>query len=91
MEGQEFFEYSTNSEDVLYTVTFSNVGENQGDYNLEDTIAIGNIFSFVGTNQGSYKPIIRLVAPTKSQLFVVQSTYNPSEKTHASFRSCFEQ
>jgi len=78
---QEVFEYSNNSADELYTVAFSNVGVNQGDYDLDSTIATGNIFSFVGVNQGSYKPIIRLIAPSKSQLFVVQSSYNPSDKT----------
>ena len=78
---QEVFEYSNNSADELYTVSFSNVGINQGDYDLDSTIATGNIFSFVGVNQGSYKPIIRLIAPSKSQLFVVQSSYNPSDKT----------
>lgn len=80
-KGQEVFEYSNNSNEELYTVTFSNVGANQGDYDLEKTIATGNIFLFVGENQGNYKPIIRLIAPSKSQLFVVQSSYNPSNKT----------
>ena len=79
--SEEIFEYSNNATDELYTVTFSNVGNNLGDYILDETTAIGNIFLFVGTNQGSYNPIIRLTPPTKSQLFIVQSAYNPSEKT----------
>ena len=79
--SEEIFEYSNNATDELYTVTFSNVGNNLGDYVLDETTAIGNIFLFVGTNQGSYNPIIRLTPPTKSQLFIVQSAYNPSEKT----------
>ncbi|WP_170062925.1 hypothetical protein [Polaribacter butkevichii] len=78
---EEVFEYSTNTSDDLYTVTFSNVGNNLGDYILDKTTAIGNIFLFVGKNQGNYKPIIRLIPPTKSQLFIVQSSYNPSNKT----------
>ncbi|QXP63328.1 hypothetical protein [Polaribacter sp. HaHaR_3_91] len=79
--SEEIFEYSNNATDELYTVTFSNVGNNLGDYVLDETTAIGNIFLFVGTNQGNYNPIIRLTPPTKSQLFIVQSSYNPSEKT----------
>ncbi|WP_218598157.1 hypothetical protein [Polaribacter sp. NJDZ03] len=79
--SEEIFEYSNNATDELYTVTFSNVGSNLGDYVLDETTAIGNIFLFVGTNQGNYNPIIRLNPPTKSQLFIVQSAYNPSEKT----------
>ena len=78
---EEVFEYSNNSTDELYTVTFSNVGTNLGDYVIDKSTAIGNIFLFVGTNLGNYKPIIRLIPPTKSQLFIVQSSYNPSDKT----------
>ncbi|WP_282071290.1 hypothetical protein [Polaribacter atrinae] len=79
--SEEIFEYSNNATDELYSVTFSNVGSNLGDYILDETTAIGNIFLFVGTNQGNYNPIIRLTPPTKSQLFIVQSAYNPSKKT----------
>tara|TARA_R110002126_G_scaffold291479_3_gene453113 strand:- start:41041 stop:44418 length:3378 start_codon:yes stop_codon:yes gene_type:complete len=78
---QEFFEYTTNENDELYTVTFTNIGTNNGDYVLDDTIAIGNIFAFVGTNQGNYSPITRLIAPTKSQLFIVKSALNATNKT----------
>lgn len=78
---QEYFEYSTNENDELYTVTFTNVGTNNGDYVLDDTIATGSIFSFVGTNLGDYSPITRLVAPTKSQLFIVKSELNTNKKT----------
>ncbi|MCI2228794.1 hypothetical protein MC378_06410 [Polaribacter sp. MSW13] len=79
--SQEFFEHSTNSTEELYMVTFTNVGTNKGDYVLDRTTAIGNIFQFVGTNLGDYQPIIKLIPPTKSQLFVVQSNYTPSKKT----------
>ena len=79
--NEDFFEYSTNPNDELFTVTFTNVGANNGDYNLKETTAIGTIFEYVGQNLGEYNPIVRLVAPTKSQFFVVKSGYNPSEKT----------
>ncbi|MAD96431.1 MAG: hypothetical protein CMB99_03800 [Flavobacteriaceae bacterium] len=77
----DFFEYSTNPNDVLFTVTFSNVGQNNGDYVLDRSTAIGNIFVFVGVNQGDFQPIVRLTAPNKSQFAVVQSSYAPTEKT----------
>ena len=35
--NDEVFEYSTNQNDELFSVTFTNVGENQGDYILEQT------------------------------------------------------
>ncbi|APZ46179.1 hypothetical protein BW723_07655 [Polaribacter reichenbachii] len=78
---QEYFEYSTNENDELYTVTFTNVGANNGDYVLDDTIATGSIFSFAGTNLGDYSPITKLVAPTKSQLLIVKSALNTTKKT----------
>ena len=82
--NDEVFEYSTNQNDELFSVTFTNVGENQGDYILEQTLANGNVFAFVGTNLGNYDPIIQLIAPTKLQVAVLNSTFNPSEKTSIS-------
>ena len=77
----ENFEYSKDPTDELYFVTFTNVGTNNGDYVLDSSTVIGNIYNFVGINQGNYTPISRLIAPTKSQFFVLKSDYNPSEKT----------
>jgi len=77
----ETFEYSVDENLELYTVRFTNIGANQGDYILEKTIATGTIFKYVGANLGDYNPIIRLAAPTKSQIFIINSDYNPSEKT----------
>ena len=77
----ENFEYSKDPTEELYFVTFTNVGTNNGDYVLDSSTAIGNIYNFVGINQGNYTPITRLIAPTKSQVFVLKSDYNPSKKT----------
>jgi len=77
----ENFEYSTIATDELYNVTFTFVGTNKGDYVLDKTIAIGNIYKYAGTNLGNYQPIIRLVAPSKNQVAVVNTTLNPTKKT----------
>ena len=77
----ENFEYSKDAAEELYFVTFTNVGVNNGDYVLDSSTAIGNIYNYIGINQGNYTPITRLIAPTKSQVFVLKSDYNPSEKT----------
>ena len=77
----ETFEFSATETDELYNVTFTNVGRNNGNYTLDRTIAIGNIFVFAGINQGDYQPIVKLVAPTKTQIFVVKSDYTPTKKT----------
>ena len=79
--NNDYFEYSTNENDDLFTVTFSNVGNNKGDYTLSETFANGNVFVYVGTNLGNYKPITQLIAPTKLQVAVLNSSYKPSKKT----------
>jgi hypothetical protein len=77
----EIFEYSQNPNDELYFVSFSNVGKNNGEYQLDRTTAIGSVFVFAGTNQGDFSPIIKLIPPNKFQTFVVKSGYQASEKT----------
>jgi hypothetical protein len=77
----EVFEYSQNPDDMLYFVTFTNVGLQKGDYVIDRSTAIGNVYEYVGRNQGSYTPIIKIIPPTKQQTFVVKSEYNFSKKT----------
>jgi hypothetical protein len=77
----EIFEYSNNPTDELYFVSFTNVGQNNGDYQLDRTTAIGSVFVFVGVNQGDFSPIIQLIPPNKFQTFVIKSDFSPSEKT----------
>ena len=84
-----FFEFSNNPTDVLFSVRFSNVGNNVGNYKILSTNAIGKIYQYVppinGVLQGSYDPIIRLVAPNKIQIATIQGKFVPSEKTNFDF------
>lgn len=87
--GVEVFEFSNNPEDELYNVRFSLVGNNQGNYRISNTAAVGRIYEYVppvsGIPQGNFEPIIRLVAPTKIQIATVLGKYKPSEKTLVDF------
>ena len=85
ISGVEAFVFSNNPDDELYRVTFTRVGENQGDYVLSSINAINNIYEFAGVLQGNYAPIVQLVAPTKLQIAVVNGGYNPSKKTNINF------
>ncbi|MEQ6123523.1 hypothetical protein AAON49_04930 [Pseudotenacibaculum sp. MALMAid0570] len=85
----EVFEYSTNENDTLFNVIFTNVGTNQGDYILDQTLANGNVFSYVGSGLGNYNPIIQLIAPEKLQVAVVNSEYKPTDKTNLSAELAF--
>ena len=77
----EIFEYSTDQNDELFNVTFTFVGANKGNYILDRTIAIGNIYKYAGINLGDYNSIIRLIAPSKSQVMAFNSKYT-SKKTN---------
>ena len=85
----EYYEYSTNQNDDLFTVTFKNVGSNEGDYILGNTFANGNVFLYVGTNLGNYRPITQLIAPTKLQIAVLNSTFKPTSKSVISSELAF--
>ncbi len=91
VNGFEVFEYSNNPDDELYNVTFSLVGNNQGNYVLSNTDAIGRIYEYVppvgGVLQGNYDPITRLTPPTKIQIATVLGKYNPNEKTYIDFEA----
>lgn len=89
VDGNEIFVFSNNPEDDLFSVRFTLVGENQGNYILINSNAVENIFEFIapvnGIPQGNYEPIVRLIAPEKLQVAVVNGTYKPTEKTDVYF------
>lgn len=89
VNGIEVFEYSNNPDETLFNVSFSLVGNNQGNYILANAAAVGKIYEYVppinGIPQGNYEPITRLTPPTKIQIATVLGTYNPNEKTYIDF------
>ncbi|WP_242133818.1 hypothetical protein [Aestuariivivens marinum] len=87
INGVEAFVFSNNPEDELYRVTFSLVGDNQGDYILSSTKAINNIYEYAGIGLGNYAPVIELIAPIKLQIAVINGIYQPSEKTNIRFEA----
>ena len=82
--SEEVFVFSNNPDDELFSVRFSLVGDNQGDYIISSTNAINTIYEYVapisGVPQGNYAPITRLIAPTKIQMAIVNGVYKPSVK-----------
>ncbi|MEH1006281.1 hypothetical protein VDP25_00965 [Winogradskyella sp. ECml5-4] len=87
--SEEIFVFSNNPEDELFSVRFTLVGTNQGNYILSNSNAINNIFEYVapiaGVPQGNYEPIVKLIAPERLQIAVVNGQYQPSEKTDVFF------
>ncbi|MGA7720739.1 MAG: hypothetical protein WCA84_06135 [Ignavibacteriaceae bacterium] len=66
-----YYLYNPGNTNSIYTVTFSYVGQGNGDY---INISIGD-FKFVGINQGSYAPIIFLPMPESKQLADLSLNY----------------
>ena len=85
INGLEVFEYSNDPDETLYQVNFSYVGENNGAYVLETTLAAGRVYAYVedinDQNQGAYLPVVQLVAPEKLQMIHVEADYELGEKT----------
>ncbi|WP_299398409.1 hypothetical protein [uncultured Gelidibacter sp.] len=91
IDGAEVYVFSSNPEDELYSVKFRLVGENQGDYVLANSNAVSNIYEYVspisGVPQGNYAPIVKLIAPTKLQVAVVNGNYQPTDRTEIYFEA----
>ena len=89
VNGIEIFVYSNNPDEELYSVKFTNVGNNQGDYMLQIDNAIDNIYEYIppsnGVKQGDYDPIIKLISPEKLQIAIINGHYKPNEKTNVKF------
>ncbi|MET2985405.1 hypothetical protein [Aureibaculum conchae] len=83
--GEEVFEFSNDENDNLFNVRFTYVGSNNGNYQIQTTIASGRVYEYVapinGVLQGDYEPVIQLVAPEKLQIAMINMSYNPNKKT----------
>ncbi len=86
INGVEVFEFSTNPEEELFQVRFSNVGTGQGNYILSNNNTIGKIYAYIppvnGIPQGDFEPVVQLTAPDKFQMGIVNAQYNPSDNTN---------
>ncbi|WP_055447053.1 hypothetical protein [Lacinutrix mariniflava] len=89
INGVEAFLFSNNANDTLFSVRFTNIGDNNGNYIISSINAINTIYEYIepiaGVPQGNFAPIIQLVAPVKLQVAVVNGSYTPSEKTTINF------
>jgi hypothetical protein len=85
----EFYEFSNNPNDELYSIKFSYVGENEGNYSLATTNTISNIYNYTqpisGVKQGDYQPVINLIAPEEIQIAIVSGDYEISKNSKINF------
>ena len=89
---QIFVRATQNDENqTFYTVAFSEVGQNKGDYNLGEAIANGREYIFVGINQGNYAPIRQLPAPNSKQLTNTGVRFSPNKNTSIFAEAAFSK
>lgn len=73
------FVYSTNADSAQYSLGFSFVGNNKGNYIISATNANGRVYDWVapvnGVPQGSYEPVQLLITPKKQQVFILTGNY----------------
>ena len=78
--GYEVYQYSTNEQQAVYTLTFSNVGQGNGNYKIKENNALGKVFEWIAPDtisfgsiikNGDYSPIKKLVTPKKRQIISV--------------------
>jgi hypothetical protein len=66
------FLFSTQEDADVYTLSFSDVGPNKGNYIPSFTAANGKVYQWVapvdGLPQGNFEPVILLVAPRRQQM-----------------------
>jgi len=75
-----FYVYSNDEDATLYSLSFSYIGEGLGDYEPITSVANGSVYEYQGPNEGSYLPVIKLVAPEKQQMLNGRFTYKASKE-----------
>ena len=78
--GYEVYQYSTDEQQAVYMLTFSNVGQGNGNYKIMENNALGKVFEWIAPDtilfgaiikNGDYSPIKKLVTPKKRQIISV--------------------
>lgn len=80
------FVYSTDPNDILYSLTFTYLGPGRGSYTPLSGATNGKVFGWVqpdvnNNKQGDYAPVILLVSPKKQQLISIGGEYLFNAKT----------
>ena len=81
----EIFVYSTDPNNALYQVRFSDAGLGNGDYVQIQTAANGRVYQWVspdtitGARKGRYVPAQQLITPKMNQLFTLGAEYKVSK------------
>lgn len=74
-----FYRYSVDSSKAKYNLSFSDLGDGNGNYLADFNGTNGKVYKFIepvnGVKQGRYEPVMILVAPKKQQLVSIGTEY----------------
>ncbi len=70
-----YYQFSTDASQLLYTLSFTYFGANLGDYKVTQTTNNGRVFEYVGPNMGDYRAVRKLPSPEKSQVYTMNSEF----------------
>lgn len=83
------FVFSVNQDSAKYRLNFTHVGQGNGHYVLQQSIASGRVYAWVaplaGIPQGSYEPVVQLTAPQKQQVLSTFAAVELGRHTKARF------
>ena len=86
-----FYRYSTDSLNARYSLAFTDLGANRGNYVPDFNGANGKVYKYVapvnGVKQGNFEPVVRLVTPKKQQVLSMAADFkfNARNTLHAEF------
>ncbi|MGM0649025.1 MAG: hypothetical protein ACQES1_00820 [Bacteroidota bacterium] len=97
VDGMAFdsvFVYSSHPDSAVYQVSFSNVGQNQGNYiKINNSAANGRVFKWVapenGQPSGNYAPVTKLITPKKQQMLSLGGDYQAGNSTKLFYQMSF--
>ncbi len=73
------FVYSIHPDSARYSLSFSFVGEGQGNYRISSANANGRVYEWIapinGIRQGNFEPVQLLVTPKMQQVFTLAAQY----------------
>lgn len=88
---KDIYVFSVDRELAVFQVGFSNVGIGNGNYVQDLSGLNGKVFKWIaplnGVKQGSYEPIVQLIAPKMRQMYVAAAEYALGTNTNLQVES----
>lgn len=89
------YQAQQNDSFTYYTATFSNVGVGQGNYIQINSSANGRVYAWVQPNggqpQGTFEPVVQLVAPVRQQMATVAMDYQLTKNSMLIVEGAYSQ